>query len=107
MRKKNLVLPLMKTRSVRGLIKFIQTGLQQNGSNYQVIADRMNTIVEFIKAAKDYGVDADFSKVSEAYQDFLSAINKLVRCSLRRTILVKHFTRNQTINSTTSQCNVG
>ena len=70
MRKKNLVLPLMKVRTARGLVKFIQEGLEQNGGDYQVIADRMNTIVEFVKAAKACGVDADFSKVGEAYQDF-------------------------------------
>lgn len=77
-RKRKLVLPLMKVRTARGLVKFIQDGLEHNGGDYQMIADRMDTIAEFIKAAKSCGCKADFSHIVEAFDDFFLG-NKKVR----------------------------
>ena len=77
-RKMKLVLPLMKVRTARGLVKFIQDGLEHNGGDYQMIADRMYNIAEFVNASKSCGIKADFSHLVVAFDDFFVG-NKKVR----------------------------
>lgn len=70
-------MPLMKVRTARGLVKFIQAGLEHNGGDYQMIADRMYTIVEFVKAAKSCDLKADFSHLAVAFEDFFVGNKKV------------------------------
>ena len=77
-RKRELVLPFMKARTTRGLVKFIQEGLEDNGGDYQMIAARMYTIAEFVKSCKACSCDANFSHLVEAFDDFFVG-NKKVR----------------------------
>lgn len=67
----------LKEQGADNLAAFVKRALQANGRDYETICQRMMAVEEFVANTKEYGINADLSKIEEVYQDFFVGNRKI------------------------------